>query len=93
MKTMSLFEDKNSFLNNLSPLTKMLYVLATILIPIIAGDLAVFSITILLSVVLLAHSKVLRQTLPILSVSGFVILTVGIIQGLFRSGNVTPVFN
>ncbi|MCY0530874.1 energy-coupling factor transporter transmembrane component T, partial [Klebsiella pneumoniae] len=92
MKTMSLFEDKNSFLNNLSPLTKMLYVLATILIPIIAGDLAVFSITILLSVVLLAHSKVLRQTLPILSVSGFVILTVGIIQGLFRSGNVTPVF-
>lgn len=44
MKTMSLFEDKNSFLNNLSPLTKMLYVLATILIPIIAGDLAVLAL-------------------------------------------------
>lgn len=92
MKTMSLYEDKQSFLNSLSPLTKMWYVIAMILMPIIAGDLWVFGLTILVGVLLLGHSKVLKQTLPILSVSGFVILTVGIIQGLFRSGNVTPVF-
>ncbi|MGT2911184.1 energy-coupling factor transporter transmembrane component T family protein [Streptococcus cameli] len=91
MKSMSLYEDKQSFLNSLSPITKMVYVVAVILMPILANELWLYAATIGLSAVLLAHSKVLQKTLPILSVSSFVILTVAIIQGLFRQGNATPI--
>lgn len=91
MKNMSLYEDKQSFLNSLSPITKMIYVLSIILIPIIANHLWVYAGAILLSAVLLAHSKVLTRTFPILSLSALVLITVVLIQGLFRQGNVTPV--
>ncbi|TCD46777.1 energy-coupling factor transporter transmembrane protein EcfT [Streptococcus sp. X16XC17] len=88
---MSLYEDKQSFLNSLSPITKMLYVLSIIIIPIITGNLWVFVGTILLSQTLLSHSKVWKKTFPILGLSAIVLITVVLIQGLFRQGNVTPV--
>jgi energy-coupling factor transport system permease protein len=40
--------------------------------------------------VLLLSGKVLKRTLPLLGVSGFVLITVLIIQGLFWFGNETP---
>ncbi|MTB64061.1 energy-coupling factor transporter transmembrane protein EcfT [Streptococcus sp. zg-86] len=88
---MSLYEEKHSFLNRLSSLTKIVYVLAAIVIPILANEWWCFGITIVLSALLLAHSKVISRTFPIVSLSSFVILTVAIIQGLFRQGNETPV--
>lgn len=92
MKSISLYEDKGSFLNRLAPDSKICYVLAAIFVPVFLGVKLAGLGFMAVSVLLLAGSRVLRKTLPILSVSGFVVLTVLIIQGLFRAGNETAVF-
>lgn len=92
MKSISLYEEKNSFLNKLSPESKIMYVLAAIFIPIFLGNHLASIGFILLSALLLAGSGVIRKTLPILGVSGFVVLTVLLIQGMFRAGNETALF-
>lgn len=91
MKSISLYEEKGSILNKLAPESKILYIIIALLLPVITGSKIVSVIFIVCSICLLLFSKVLRKTLPILGVSGFVLLTVVIIQGLFRAGNVTPV--
>ena len=93
MKSITLYEDKNSILNKLSPEVKMLYVAAAIIISAVSGTKLVSIGFILFSILLLSTSKVIKKTLPILMMSGFVICTVTLMQGMFRAGNVTPVFN
>ncbi len=93
MKSISLFEERGSFLNGITPGVKALYILTALLTPIILGNTLVSGIFIATSVLLLIHSGVIRKTLPILCVSGFVMLTVVVIQGMFRAGNITPVFS
>jgi len=90
MKSISLYEEKNSVLNAIAPETKILYIAAALLLPALFGNKMVSLFFIICSVTLLAISKVLKKTLPLLGVSGFILLTVVIIQGLFRAGNVTP---
>lgn len=92
MKSISLYEEKNSFLNKLSPETKIIYVLTAILVPAFLGDQMAGVGFIVASALMLAGSGVIRKTLPILGVSGFVVLTVLLIQGLFRAGNETALF-
>lgn len=92
MKSISLYEEKNSFLNRLSPESKILYVLSAVFIPIFMGNHMASTGFILLSALLLFGSGVIRKTIPILGVSGFVVLTVLLIQGLFRAGNETALF-
>ncbi len=91
MKTLSLYENKNSFLNGLTPGTKVLYIIAALLLPIFFASRLISFEFIVLSILLLCQSKVIKKALPILAVSGFVLLTVIIIQGLFRAGNETVV--
>lgn len=91
MKSLSLYEDKQSFLNGLTPGCKALYIIAALIIPAMLGNELVSVGFIILSILLLVQSKVIRKTLPILAVSGFVLLTVVIIQGMFRDGNETVV--
>ncbi len=91
MKSISLYKEKNSILNKLAPESKLLYILLAILLPAVTGSRLLSLVFILCSTVLLLASRVLRHTIPILSVSGFVLLTVVIIQGLFRAGNSIPV--
>jgi len=91
MNSISLYEEKNSLLNKLAPETKILYVLIALILPAVTGSRLMSVFFIMLSVVLLFFSKVIRKTLPILGVSGFVMLTVIIIQGLFRAGNETKI--
>ncbi len=93
MKSITLYEDKNSILNKFSPEVKMLYVAAAIIISGVSGTKLVGIGFILFSILLLSTSNVIKKTLPILMMSGFVICTVTVIQGMFRAGNVTPVFN
>lgn len=90
MKSISLYEEKGSILNKLAPESKILYIIVALILPIIVGSNIVSMIFIISSICLLLVSKVLKKTIPILSVSAFVLLTVVIIQGLFRAGNVTP---
>lgn len=92
MKSLSLCENKQSFLNGLTPGCKAIYIIAALVIPIMLGNEFVSIGFIILSILLLIQSKVMRKTLPILAVSGFVLLTVVIIQGLFRTGNETVVW-
>lgn len=92
MKSISLYEDKGTKLNQIAPESKILYIIAAITVPALLGNRWAGIGFIITSIILLFSGKVLRKTLPILSVSGFVILTVLIIQGMFREGNVTPVF-
>ncbi len=93
MKSISLFEEKGSFLNGITPGVKGLYILTALLTPIILGNTLVSGIFIATSVLLLIQSGVIRKTIPILCVSGFVMMTVVVIQGIFRAGNVTPVLS
>ena len=91
MKSISLYKEKNSILNKLAPESKLLYILLALLLPVVTGSRIVSIAFILCSISLLLASRVLRHTIPILGVSGFVLLTVVIIQGLFKAGNTIPV--
>jgi energy-coupling factor transport system permease protein len=92
MKTISLYVDKGSKLNHTAPESKILYVIAAISVPALLGIRWAGIGFIALSAILLLSGKVLKRTLPLLGVSGFVLLTVLIIQGMFWFGNETPLF-
>lgn len=90
MKSISLYEKQETFVHHLEPLSKLFYTVCALLIPIICGRRWVWLGCILMSLGLLTVGKVLRKTLPILGCSFLIILTVFLIQGLFRAENVTP---
>lgn len=92
MKSLSLYEDKGSFLNKTDSLVKILYVIAAILVPAVLGNNWVYGACILLSVVLLAAAGILKRAVPVVGVSGIVLLTIVIIQGMFYGTNETVLF-
>ena len=92
MKSISLYEEKHSFLNGLLPETKVLYVLVGIIVPNVIGGWPAYLTVIALSVALLATSHILRKSRTIVAVSGFILITVVIIQTFFRGGAYTEMF-
>ncbi len=82
--------DKGTKLNKMAPESKILYILVAVSVPALLGIKWAGIALIAVSSVLLLYGKVLRRTLPLLGVSGFVLFTVLIIQGLFWWGNETP---
>jgi energy-coupling factor transport system permease protein len=92
VKSISLYEEKGTKLNQLAPESKIMYILAAILVPALLGSRGASIGFIIMSVILLLFGKVLKKSLPLFGVSGFVLLTVLIIQGMFRAGNTIPVF-
>ena len=90
MKSISLYEDLSTPIHKVEPLSKVLYIMVALLLPIIWGHKGVTVGCILGSIILLVIGKVLKKTVPILGCSAFMIITVIVIQGLFRVGNVTP---
>ncbi len=92
MKEISLYEEKDTPIHALDPLTKILYILAAILVPALYGGRTAMAAFIAASIAVLLAGRVLRRTLPILSFSFIVLITVVIIQGLFRAGNTTVAF-
>ncbi|MCI1934324.1 MAG: energy-coupling factor transporter transmembrane protein EcfT [Atopobium sp.] len=91
-KSISLYEEKHSFLNGLSPETKLLYVVVAIAIPVMIGGRIPFIAFMAISIGLLIDSKVLYKAKTIIEVSGFILITVVIIQTFFRGGNYTELF-
>ena len=71
---------------------RQLYILAAILVPALYGGRTAMAAFIAASIAVLLAGRVLRRTLPILSFSFIVLITVVIIQGLFRAGNTTVAF-
>lgn len=90
MKSISLYVNNGAWLTRVHPLTKLLYTLAAIVIPIILGQLWFFLVTIALSAILLTANGILRKAIPLLVFSFTIILVVFLIQGLFYYGNETP---
>lgn len=93
MKSISLYKDNNTILNRFAPESKLLYIVTAISVPAILSSKWVSLSFILFSVLLLSIGKVLKRTFPMLGVSSFVLLTVLIIQGVFRAGNTEPFFS
>lgn len=93
MKSISLYEDKGTILNKTAPESKLFYILTAILVPALIGSRWAGIAFISCSVLLLLLGRVLKKTLPIIALSGFVLLTVVIIQGIFREENTVPVFS
>ena len=93
MKSLSLYEEKGTFLNKMDSDVKLLYVVAAILVPALAGGYVSYGASIVLSLVLLTAGGVVKKAVPVVGVSGIVLLTIVVIQGMFRSTNVTPVFH
>ncbi len=80
-------------MHNIDPISKLYYILFAIIIPIILPSFIVSVICVALSVLLLLAAKVIRKTLPVYSFVFLVLITVIVIQGLFRPGNETILFH
>lgn len=89
MKSISLYQDKGTWLNRVHPYTKLIYILAAILIPLVGGKFWLFPILIGCSLCLLISGKVLKSALPLVAFSFTLIVVIFLIQGLFNHSNET----
>lgn len=93
MKSISLYVDQDTFLSRMHPFTKLVYILAIILIPLLSGHLALFGVMIAISLLLLISGQVIKKTVPLIAFSFTIIITVFIIQGLFDHNNTNVLFS
>jgi energy-coupling factor transport system permease protein len=93
VKSISLYEDKNSAINMLAPMTKVIYIIAALIVPFLLDSRIISVVSIGISILILIIGKVLKKVVPIVGFSAIIVLSVIIIQGLFRAGNVTPLFS
>ena len=91
MKSISLYVEKDNYLTRLHPFTKLFYVVTAIAVPLLAGDLKFFLLTIGISVALLISGGLLKKALPLIAFSLTILITIFLIQGLFYKENVNPV--
>ncbi len=93
MKSISLYVKKEIYLTGLHPFTKLFYVAAAIAVPLLAGDLTFFLLTIGISILLLISGGLLKKALPLIAFSFTILATIFLIQGLFYKENVIPLFS
>ncbi len=92
LETLSLYVEHDSLVHRVDPISKLLYILAAVAIPIILPVLTTALMVLLASIVVLLLGRILKKVIPLISVIVFVLLTILVIQGLFKAGNVTPLF-
>ena len=92
MLSISLYINKNTFLNRIEPFNKMFYILMVIIVPLCIGKLWAYSIFILISLILLLLGKSLKRTMPLIAFSFTILITIFIIHGLFNKGNTNVLF-
>ncbi len=93
MKSISLYVDNKTWLTKVHPFTKLLYIVAAIGIPLIAGKLWIFGLCIAVSLCALASGKVLKRAMPLIAFSFTILLTIFLIHGLFHQGNANVLFS
>lgn len=93
MKSISLYVDQDTFLSRMHPFTKLVYIIAVLLIPLLSGRLVMFGIMIGISLILLCTGRVIKKAMPLIAFSLTIILTVFIIQGLFDHDNTHVLFS
>jgi energy-coupling factor transport system permease protein len=93
LKSISLYTERDSIVHDVDPLTKLIYILFAILIPIILPSFTISFLCVGMSILLLITAKVFRKALPIYSFIFLILITVVIIQGLFKPDNETVLFH
>lgn len=93
MKYISLYAETNSPVHRLHPVSKIFYVIAAIAIPVIINARSVALACMAVSFVMLLMGKVFRKVIPLVSFSLIVLLSVIIIQGLFKLENKMPLIH
>lgn len=92
MKSLSLFVEKNTTIHRLNPISKLMYVFAAIIIPLFLNSHWASLLVALVSLLLLVWGRVFRKILPLMGFSVIILLSIVIIQGMFKQGNHTPLF-
>jgi energy-coupling factor transport system permease protein len=92
MKALTLYQHRNSIIHKVDPISKIYYIVAAILIPIILPSVKIALICLFTSIAILLTGRVFRKVIPLVSFSFIVLLSIIIIQGLFNSANATPLF-
>ncbi|MFL0248972.1 energy-coupling factor transporter transmembrane component T family protein [Clostridium neuense] len=92
MKTLSLYEKKDTAIHKIDPITKVLYIILVIAVPIILPSKIISIVFLFLTLMILCMGKVLKRVVPIIGFSFIVLVSVIVIQGLFRAGNKTELF-
>ncbi|EKN69784.1 cobalt/nickel transport system permease protein [Neobacillus bataviensis LMG 21833] len=92
MKSISLYVDRESIIHDVDPVTKLIYILFALLLPIILPSFTISFVCLGFSLLLLIVAKVIRKAVPVFGFVFFVLITVVIIQGLFKPENETVLF-
>lgn len=90
---MSLYVQKNSPIHKIDPISKLLYIAAAISIPAIISTREAALACLIISILMLIAGRVIKNVIPVISFSFIILLSVIIIQGLFKLDNRTPLFN
>ncbi|WP_207856760.1 energy-coupling factor transporter transmembrane component T family protein [Lucifera butyrica] len=85
-----MFVEKNTMLHRLNPLSKLLYVFAAIIVPLLSGSNAVSLLVAVVSLFLLLWGKIFRKIVPLMGFSLLILLSIVVIQGMYKAGNHTP---
>lgn len=93
LKALSLYQDKDTILHKIDSISKILYIITAIAIPIILPTKTVALVCMFVSISLLFVGKVFKKVIPLIGFSFIILLSIIIIQGLFRAGNKTVLFS
>lgn len=93
MKALSLYQERDTIIHKIDSITKILYIFIAIAIPIIVPNKTVAFACLIISVGILIIGKVIKQVIPIIGFSMIALVSIVIIQGLFRAGNKVPAFS
>ena len=92
MKNISLYVEQDTYLTRLHPFAKLSYILAAVSVPLIAGSLWMFAVSIGVSLCLLVSGKIISRVFPLIAFSFTIIATVFLIHGLFNRANQNVLF-
>ncbi|MGE5629974.1 MAG: energy-coupling factor transporter transmembrane component T family protein [Caulobacteraceae bacterium] len=92
MKSLSLYQERNTIIHKIDPISKLFYIVAAIAIPVIIPARTAALACMAFSILLLLAGRVFRKVIPIISFSMIVLLSIIVIQGLFYPGNKNPLF-
>lgn len=92
LKALSLYQEKDTIVHKIDAISKILYIITAIAVPIILPTKTVAFICMLVSISLLFIGKVFKKVIPLIGFSLIILLSIIIIQGLFMAGNKTVLF-
>ncbi|WP_291580541.1 energy-coupling factor transporter transmembrane component T family protein [Clostridium sp. UBA6640] len=93
MKSLTLYSKQNTIIHKINPINKIMYIVASILIPIIIPKITVALMCLAISIFILLIGKVFKKVIPLLGFSLILLFSIILIQGLFKADNITPVFS